>query len=352
MDKKILKIFRSFDFRNNKIINAKVDTPEDLKHIANKEYVDNTGKYDTEKANTYQNPFQFPLILNTFEKTFKQLFDDLFFPRILPLYTNPILKNCDIVSNKNLSFINGKHNVFYDQEIQLLFDCETLDNDRTSTNDYIIKVLNPITNVVTSSILSGTKQLLTFVLVPNMVFSFEKLYNPITIAKQDSYGDYYIENGFGLLYNLIVDITQNFNNFFNCLPSPIISTIREEEGIPTYVVETNVDEIDFITDFEYINTKLIPNGIEGIFDILIPKEYIANTNEIKNYNIYLELFLSIENNGIEELTCYSKTQLIIDWLIVYTNNEIIILNDIEYFKYQINLGIFEQNMRFKLSFEK
>ena len=36
----IKKIFQSFDFRNNKIINAKVDTPTDLKHIANKEYVD------------------------------------------------------------------------------------------------------------------------------------------------------------------------------------------------------------------------------------------------------------------------------------------------------------------------
>ena len=36
----ILKIFRSYDFLGNKIINAKVDLPTDVKHIASKEYVD------------------------------------------------------------------------------------------------------------------------------------------------------------------------------------------------------------------------------------------------------------------------------------------------------------------------
>ena len=40
MEFNIRKIFRSYDFLGNKILNAKVDLPTDVKHIASKEYVD------------------------------------------------------------------------------------------------------------------------------------------------------------------------------------------------------------------------------------------------------------------------------------------------------------------------
>src|ERR1035437_7286572 len=122
--KKIQKIYRSFDFRGNRIINAKTDTPTDQSSdeiLANKIYVDNTQIYTTTKAGAYPNPFKFSWITAVNGKTIKQIFDDLFFLNVLPIYKNLELSTLASVSFTNLkvshSKLSHKYNAYIQQEL-------------------------------------------------------------------------------------------------------------------------------------------------------------------------------------------------------------------------------------------
>jgi hypothetical protein len=86
---KLRDIYFGFNLRGNRIINAKTNTPVNSDDIVPKNYVDVNTTYDTSTAQTQQNPPKFPWITNVYNKSFKQIFDDLFFPVINPTYINP-----------------------------------------------------------------------------------------------------------------------------------------------------------------------------------------------------------------------------------------------------------------------
>lgn len=117
------KIFQSFDLRGNKIINAKTNTPINPEDITNKEYVDKNASYDTVKAQNYLNPFKFNWITAVYNKTLKDVLDDLFFPLILPVYSNPIFSKVKLTLNNE--FFNGnKKIIFENTQVNFLLEYE------------------------------------------------------------------------------------------------------------------------------------------------------------------------------------------------------------------------------------
>src|SRR6185436_16750489 len=101
------KIWESLDFRNNKIIRAKTDLPTHEDHIIPRKYVDGQTVYNTEKVQLFQHPFQLNWVTAPVNKTLLQLFDDVFFPRILPTYVNPVFKSINITNqSSNIIYIN------------------------------------------------------------------------------------------------------------------------------------------------------------------------------------------------------------------------------------------------------
>jgi len=56
MDKKIFKVFRNYDFRNNRLIQTKCNTPIQDEHVANKKFVLDEIIKATSKPPTYTNP--------------------------------------------------------------------------------------------------------------------------------------------------------------------------------------------------------------------------------------------------------------------------------------------------------
>ncbi len=333
MASKILKIFKAFDFRGNKIINAKVDTPTDPKHIVNKEYADNVNVYDTEKATTYSNPFQFPLIINTLGKSFKDLFDDLFFPLIQPIYTNPKLSyykflfpNNDIIQVTN---IRSKYLLYYNQLVKLDFEYYVNTNDRSATNLAYLEITNPIDSSIQyfyEEAISSGKVSAEFILLPNLIYKFKQEFGVSNSTKQNSYNEAYIDPEFELNYLLEKDITSEILKYSILSDSFLISTIRTEEKIPTYIVD------DISNEFLIKNDINFNAGTEGIFDILIPEETIkilevsdillhAEISKFKNV-LSLESHLNVKNGAYYNKYAVTDVRNIanIGWR-VSTNND-------------------------------
>ncbi len=320
MASRIKKIFWAFDFRNNKILNAKVNTPTQNQHIANKEYVDSAGvnaSYDTVKAQTYQTPFLFNLMGNIFEKTFKQIFDDLFFPRVLPTYLNPEV----IITN----ILCTSHNDYYNQQVTLDFSFTLFSNDRNPAGLSQIVVNNGVTIQTFNDAFPGSGKITcNFLLLPGTTFTFKRQYGVANSTKQDSYGIDYTPVEFESTFELSQDIIVNKINGLDILNSPMISDLRLSEGIPTY------DETNISSQFSYKTIFTIPDNTEGIYDFLIPEDI-----KIKLLNGYSMFFNDIE--------------MVDSWCSL---NSTITFNGIVYNKYQFNFGIFDNNKTFVLKFKK
>jgi uncharacterized protein (TIGR02145 family) len=299
---KILKIFKSFDFRGNKIINAKVDTPTDSKHIANKEYADSGKIYDTAKAELYQNPFRFRRITNVFGKTFKEVFDDLLFPRIYPNFLNPTLNflfckyafpNNEIIE---VTSVENKYLVYYDQPTKLEFDYSLILNDRSKISLAYLRITDPSVNqsYFYETPLTIGKIICNFIPKPNMVFEFFADFGP-SVIKNDSYNEPYREAGFESNYPIIENITSELNKRVIFLDSPLFSEIRETEN-------TQYDISNIPTTFNIGKEVFIPKQNEGLFDLIIPKQNIDILEKINNFfHIELSKTKNIEKSIISNV---------------------------------------------------
>jgi len=336
----IKKFFQSIDLRNNKILNGKVETPTQNQHIANKEFVEEFQNYDTTKANTYNNPFKFDWITNIYNKTFKQILDDLFFPRVLPTFTNPVV---ELFSFKLFDYPNqfdGKYIVFNNQPITFNLTVRITNNDRLPLDMPLLKVYNDIT-IQTYSPTRIEGDLFEY---ENIIFKFNKetaqfkIVNnfDVALAKPDSYGDTYLKPGFEIPYILDEDVVANDVNLFNHI------SIRESLMFRNQTIENLPDSLytDIIldgpvpVDFSFTKNIYFNEGMQGLFDILIPTDFLP-TDFLLFADIYdnsgatPKLIKRIDLNEI--LIQDWDLTLIADW---YT----------EYMYYQLNLGYFSTDI--------
>lgn len=110
--KKDLKLYTDIDGNGNWLKNIKVAKPTVLTDPANKDYVDISVTYDTEKAKKYDTPFVktggLDITFNTKNKLFKELFDEMYFPLIKPVYNEGSLK----ILNEPIKCIIGAKSKF------------------------------------------------------------------------------------------------------------------------------------------------------------------------------------------------------------------------------------------------
>lgn len=352
--KNIEKIFKSFDFRGNRIINAKTDTPTDQSHpeiLANKIYVDNSLTYQTEKATQLQNPFYFNWITGVNGKTFKQILDDLFFPRILPIYKNIELQNISNFSFTNLKVSNvnlqHKYNAYYNQAIIGMFNYTlNSDADRSIANFPYIKFIDEnnvetIFNATTNDLVYQINFNYTLI-SSNTTLKFGITESSTSNTKQDSYGDDYVPQEFQSELNYEIDITELFLQNIILYDSFLISDIRTTEAIPDYT------ELTIPTLFTKKNYVEFDAEVFGIYDILIPLSIVQEiSNDISNKTL---LYIVTDYSDSINPVTISIEELLFSWLKKYTLGTTIDYNGITYVKYQFNFGTWDFPVRIELTF--
>jgi hypothetical protein len=348
-------IFRAYDFMNNKILNAKVDTPTEDNQIANLKTVNDSVLYDTQKAQTYNNSFKHSWLTELYQKSLKTIFDDLFFPRILPIYNNPLITPTILVENSCIISdpISGnvKNIIFIGKQLNATFKFDIALNDRLTTENpgYIEIISGGSTQQVfytgNFSDLIGEINF-DFVYTPGITIKYKQDFSE-SQEKQDSYGDNYISPEFSVITTLEIDIIQILliNSIF--LDSPMISNIpRLQEEIPTYL------DADILSLFTKTNEITIAGDNEVIYDILIPTS-IVYKNQAVNYPIYAVISHEFINKPGGHYQKLNDILLNYDWLTYYTKNlEYVIVEDIEYIKCQFNFGYFSENTKITLFFGK
>lgn len=343
----IKKIFRSFNFLNNKIFNAKVETPEHDEHIANKKFVEDQQIYSTEKAETYVDSFKHSWVKSLFGKNISAIFDDLFFPRVLPEFVNPEV-NFEFTINDDY-FINDpisgevKNLLLKGKDISLKFTYDFILNDREETiNPGKIVVLYPDDSV--QEFYPNEPGIIDVNLIyqDDIVITFEKEFSAAE-SKLDSYGEAYTAPGFTALYQLNIDLTEHLIKNSIIYECPYISILRAEEGIPTYT------ELDVEAEFERTNSFGFGADIEGIFDILIPVSLFDLDQKIK-YPLYINIFEEYDINDNTLIRLISKQLLNYDWLLYYTKDlPVLTINGIEFVRLQYNFGSYDKPIKCQLN---
>lgn len=296
------KIYKSIDLRWNKLINARTDNvPEDEKEmkptepnydgelIINRDYVDSKTTYDTEKVKKYNNPFLQWWMKNISGKTYKELWDDLLFPRLAPKYVNPEfydirIEYSDIYKNGN------KHVLFYGQTIKGRIYFKITESDRDSNLTASLRITYPnnvrpeiIYNSVTTS--SDSYIDFEFLFIDGMTFNLEKVFLAADV-KNDTYGDPSIPDDFKINYTLIKNVTDLLTNEI-CIYSPCYKLVTnyDADGNP----ESNGLTSDLYTDLTIkdngfvVSDKInIRQKIEQELYLLLPVESIGENIETRN----------------------------------------------------------------------
>lgn len=349
------KIFNSLDLRNNKIINAKTNTPTQSEHLVNKDYVDTNLKYDTSKANEFGVPFKFNWIPNIYNKSFKEILDYLFFPQVNPVYLNPVLDTINITFSGNYSYIKEeieKPVLFYNTANNFSLKIKITNNDRLPEDDCYLRILNSDNSEYYTVSSSGSDEengltffdLENFIFIPGLKYFVERLFGPSNETKTDTYGVDYIPDEFLANYLLSVNISNYINQ--NCLffESPLISPIRITQEAPTYILSD-------LDSFSKVTNILLLSDTYGIYDILIPEELINKyTNSARPIpaNKRTFIFCNIHERDSNNLIISEKLEY--DNLIYFTAEDIITYNGVVYYKYQYNFGVFRNDVIIRLLF--
>lgn len=288
------KVFFGLDFRNNKIINTKTNTPTDPEHIVPKNYVDVNTTYDTNTAQTQQNPPKFPWITNVYNKTFKQIFDELFFPVILPTYQNPTFNSMKISVFDEYSVSGSKKAIFEDRITKFRIDYKISASDRISGLVPSIIVTNNSGGISTfnGTETSDTEGFIEWEFLWRDVQSIvlRKVFQESTTIKTDNYGNQYIPVDFTINYNLDFDVL-NFilKNFILYPPilyyhdsvenyATIIDNIIDGDELTHGLIEPQLSM--FIKD-----RRFIVDGNNNTYIFGIPEPLYNKSNIIVHKNL-------------------------------------------------------------------
>lgn len=336
----IKKFFQSIDLRNNKILNGKVETPTQNQHITNKEFVESQQKYDTTKAQTYNNPFKFDWITNVYNKTFKQILDDLFFPRVLPIFQNPEIKllNFELLDYPN--YDNNKYIIFDKQSITFTLVIQITNNDRLPLDLPLLKVYDN-TSIQTYSptlIIENTfyYQNISFIVNQNEL-QFKIVNNfAVSSSKNDSYGDAYLETGFELPYLLNFDLFDEINQYLIIKQSMMFRN-QSIENYPDDWYSDIIDGEEIPDGFSFTKKIYFDSGVQGLFDVLIPNNFLPSNN----YLLIAEIYDNSESIP-KLLTQHILNDILIDnWDITLINDW---YSDSDYKYYQLNFGYYSTDI--------
>ncbi len=343
----IKKFLFSINLMGNKIFNGKVETPIDSEHISNKDYVDGQQIYITTKSTEHLNPFNFSWITNATNKTFKQILDDLFFPRILPTFTNPLTELVSLEFTDYQQNINSSALIFDRQTLKINLVIKITNNDRLPLDLPSLKIYNNETLTVHEPTSVDGE----FVYYNDIEFIYNSETAQFLISqnfdiaesKLDTYGDSYLESGFEIIYlseinfiteileKLIIEKSLMFRNH----------TTEEWYGDPdTVSFEDGVIPDSFI----YTKRLYFNEGIEGIFDILIPKDFLP----ANNYMLVGEIY----DNSDSTPKLINKIQLndiLVEYDITFDNQDW--YSEVEYQYHQINFGYYDTNIMIITKFE-
>lgn len=308
------KIFQSFDFQDNRIRNAKLDSQiTDNEHIVNKLYVDESFIYSTQLSQQYNDSITISRMLNNDGKTFSKLFDELLFGIINPEYYevenrvfNVICKNQTPENNEK--FYVGLSNILY-------IYIETKYNDRSylqpptlTVNGYSCQLVETSTN---NNVWCFKTQPLYN--VTSVVFSHK--YAPYSgAAKLDNRGNTYVDPDYQTTKTISTNFTDDVNLKITKTYPVLISERRANEGTPDFTDAANFMKYKF--DFTDANN-------EEIRDILIPERDFSRLSCV---------FITASGKPFQSDVCNY------DSLMQYTNADTMVFDDVTYIKAQFNFG--------------
>lgn len=309
----IKEIFQSFDFKNNKIFNAKLGSEiTDEEHIVNKKYVDDSFVYSTELSQRYNDSITIERMTDNDGKTFAQLFDRLLFGRVYPKYNNPSSFIFDVTCQ---NAVPDSHNRFYNGLYNKLFIyIETEYNDRTYYEDPTLTIDGVQCELIEKTddkIFCFKSDVVTD--ITNVIFT-QKFGAYVGVPKKDNYGEDYIDPEFQIVKTISTNLTSDVRRrLIRCNPV-LVSPKRTEEGSPSFSDNSS---------FSLFSFTFTDGTTEEIRDILIPE---------KDFDRLKYVFLTNNNNPCQSYVCDYNL------LSQFTNMESIVINDIKYLKAQYNFG--------------
>ena len=334
-----MNFFKNINLRGNKILRGRVDMPTHPEEIASKEYVDTGTVYKTTKAQTYTTPFKFNWLSNLYGKNIRDIFDDLFFPRILPTFLNPIFSEFEM---RAMGGINPKI-IVIGVNNNLQIDCAITPNDRSSSQVFEFNIGSSTFNSDDTS--NEFNQLKTDIVPMSTEVSISKVFNAST-PKPDTYNDDYLMPGFNMPYTLQ---KTNYPDDI-CLMLPMcysnlnLQGVIDSVGINNNII-TNSDLIKFN------NSIIMQPNVTNVKTLLIPKKLIDGQNIIDKYNIifngthYPNFDISNFDTIELEWTDYDSTVYIVEYYIkeidfgYYTSPKQIYFEFVDYWKNNDNTVI-------------
>jgi len=333
----IKKFFQSIDLRNNKILNGKVETPTENQHITNKEFVESQQKYDTTKSQNYSNPFKFDWITNVYNKTFKEILDDLFFPRVLPIFENPEFSIEHFYLYDYPNYNNGKFIIFDKQSITFTLIIKLTTNDRLPLDLPLLKVYDN-TSIQTYAATQIINDLIYFENISfilnesNLQFKVVQNFD-VASSKLDSYNNSYIAPGFELPYLLEKDFKSDIEDSLTIIDSYLCRNQTIENLPDSWYNDIIVGE-PIPEDFARTKKLYVLEGQQALFDLLIPTNFLPN-----DYYLLADIYDVSEVTPKLIQQFYLNDKLINNW-------DLILIDDWyqEYLYYQLNLETFETNI--------
>ena len=392
------KIFHSLDMRWNRLINARTDMGDQKyqtsETVANKGYVEQMTTYDTETAEKFgcdtetypdnfpsRSPFWWMRNFVTFNKSWKEIIDQLVHPVIYPVYLNPKIANItfDIVSfksdtqnyrpqlvSKNVMLLqenvlyNGRIYITFSETKRLIHDQQpkelrltfvdklggTIDNqsfplqqlDGNNLEYYCDLIDCPIANIETASI--------------------HTVWKPISqeLAETDSHFEIYKPDEFFTNnYTYDVDVKNLLTKYYETM-SPIMW--RENDGSvgsynDSYASYSEIQENDVLIS----ESVVVKSGNDQLnsWDLLIPEESWIN------YFISFDLYTAALNSpyGAFGRIFKRENDLLFDTgtdTVIYDTPKILTINNIRYVLLNANIGMvygpqYPNNFRLRLIFE-
>lgn len=310
----IKKIFQSYDFQNNRIRNAKLDSQitED-EHIVNKLYVDESFVYSTQLSQHYNNSITINRMLDNDGKTFYQLFDELLFGVINPEYFEAENKIFNVICRNQTpendeKFYVGMSNILY-------IYIETKYNDRRYLQDPTLVVNGYACQLVETSTNNDVWCFKTQPLYDITSVILTQKYGPYNGApKLDNRGDSYIDPDFQSIKTIVTDFTNEVNLKTTKTYPVLISERRNTEGTPVFT-----DAVQFMKyKFDFTD-----NNAEEIRDILIPERDFSRLSCV---------FITASGKPYQTDICNY------DSLMQYTSAATMVFDGVTYIKAQFNFG--------------
>jgi hypothetical protein len=274
---RLKKIFHGFNMNGNKIAAATVDEPTLAGNPVPLDYLQESQTYDTDAAETQEDSPVLPWAKQVQGKSLKPLLDQILFPIVNPIWTEPIFHDVKLTvigeyftaANKHLLFLSGQRTMRLNYLITPGDRISGVTARLTVTkNDNSTQIFNSTTTSDTDGTVNFT---FDFTDIKSMVLS--KVWQASTATKNDNYGNPYKPVEFNSNYTSAFDVW-SLLNATNVVSSPMLyRAITDETGYDAGITDpTNFTSlIGWTTDKSFF---LQPGN--NMFTVLIPEDLFDN----------------------------------------------------------------------------